>query len=452
MLLTITGFLGRFHPLVVHLPIGFIIIAVLLEWKFRNSEYQKSISYIWLMSGISAAIASIMGWFLANEGSYANWTLFFHRWMGIGIAIVSFLAWHFRKRSSSSPLKKKATNIVAIILLTVTGHLGGNMTHGEDYLYELAPAPIKNLFMKNKGGDAIKTFDNPDSVYVYNDLIFPVLETKCAKCHDNDVQNGGLNLATVEGLKAGGDTGPSIIAEDLNSELLLRVTLPASHSKFMPTSGTPMTFHEVKLLEWWIASGANYNNLLSEYHVDKKTQSSLLKLHKLDMTPRPWIEKNIAPFIDSSSLTNLKATNLMITQISSDNGWIEVAVPFGSAVDKEQVDQLLPYSEQITWLSLGNATLNDAILLPINTLTNLTKLKLQKNDITSQGLNALTDLEQLEVLNITETNVDDQFLSQLGDFPALKNLYVWGSKISDEGIERARKQFPNINIISGSNN
>jgi hypothetical protein len=35
-----------------------------------------------------------------------------------------------------------STLFTMLILLTITGHLGGNMTHGEDYLYANTPEPF----------------------------------------------------------------------------------------------------------------------------------------------------------------------------------------------------------------------------------------------------------------------------------------------------------------------
>jgi uncharacterized membrane protein len=44
--------LGRLHPVIVHLPIGFIILGLLLQWVDRKKkEFKKVISYIFLWGG-----------------------------------------------------------------------------------------------------------------------------------------------------------------------------------------------------------------------------------------------------------------------------------------------------------------------------------------------------------------------------------------------------------------
>ena len=68
--LELSTFFGRLHPLIVHLPIGFLILAVLLSsWKMKpNSNFYKGVQIIWLLSCISALFAAIAGWLLAQNG------------------------------------------------------------------------------------------------------------------------------------------------------------------------------------------------------------------------------------------------------------------------------------------------------------------------------------------------------------------------------------------------
>ena len=60
-------FIGRFHPVLVHLPIGFLLLTVLLEWFNNDQQYKSLLSIGWLLSAVSAAFAALCGWFLAAE-------------------------------------------------------------------------------------------------------------------------------------------------------------------------------------------------------------------------------------------------------------------------------------------------------------------------------------------------------------------------------------------------
>ena len=59
-----------------------------------------------------------------------------------------------------------------------TGHLGGSMTHGDDYLYIYTPEPfrgIAGLPPRTSGVGARKKIENIDQALVYQDIIAPVM-------------------------------------------------------------------------------------------------------------------------------------------------------------------------------------------------------------------------------------------------------------------------------------
>ena len=88
-------FFGRFHPVFVHLPIGFLILAALMEFfntRGRSKNMDTAILFSLKLGTASAFIAALMGWFLANEGGYNENHLFWHRWLGIGVGVMSLIA------------------------------------------------------------------------------------------------------------------------------------------------------------------------------------------------------------------------------------------------------------------------------------------------------------------------------------------------------------------------
>jgi hypothetical protein len=79
----IFAFLGRFHPVVVHLPIGFLVIAILLELYDRRSKsdrFDSAVSVVLFWGGMSSLVAIAFGWMLAAEGTYSGDSLEWHRW------------------------------------------------------------------------------------------------------------------------------------------------------------------------------------------------------------------------------------------------------------------------------------------------------------------------------------------------------------------------------------
>jgi len=61
---------------------------------------------------------------------------------------------------------------------------------------------------------------------------------------------------------------------------------------------------------------------------------------------------------------------------------------------------------------------------------NLRSLDLSHTAITSVGVQKLSKLERLQILNLTETDVDDSGLASLRHNSALKSLYLFGTRSS----------------------
>jgi uncharacterized membrane protein len=168
-----TLFLGRFHPLIVHLPIGFLLLAAILfvfSFLKKYAFLRSALPIILFFGAISAVAAAVLGWLLATEGGYQESTLAWHQWMGISVAVVAVAAWvwisglpqrYFKRNVEEARVspeaatahilsQKKEVGIVMLslfVLITITGHLGGNLTHGDQYLFTHAPSAIQAIFV-----------------------------------------------------------------------------------------------------------------------------------------------------------------------------------------------------------------------------------------------------------------------------------------------------------------
>ncbi|MEP1983263.1 MAG: DUF2231 domain-containing protein, partial [Maribacter dokdonensis] len=66
-------FLGRFHPLVVHLPIGFLMFALVLELADNYTKMKHlnaAVPLALLFGAISGAVACMLGYMLSQSGGY----------------------------------------------------------------------------------------------------------------------------------------------------------------------------------------------------------------------------------------------------------------------------------------------------------------------------------------------------------------------------------------------
>lgn len=427
-------FIGRFHPLVVHLPIGFLILGILTEWCYRSEKARFFVAFAWLMGGVSAFSAAFLGWLLANEGGYEASSLFWHRWLGIGLTVLSFMVYLAKSdRVKVSKVGHQMMNIGVIALLGIVGHLGGNMTHGSDYLIENAPPAMKAMLGEEAEIVASTSINKSvDSTYIYADLIEPVFETKCMQCHNDEVQRGALNMASPEKMSAGGDHGAVFVSGNASeSELFRRVTLLPSHAKYMPLKGEPMTFQEIKLLEWWLEEGASFEERVAEKEIPKSIAAILLNAYDLDVSERPYYEKVKVAAAAEQAIKKIEAAGFKVAPLAAGSNLLEVSFQ----QTNPDLSVLLEAKEQITWLNLANTALEDAQLANISQLVNLTRLRLENNPIGDEGVAYLEALQHLATLNLHHTKVSDEVAKTLVKMNGLENVYLWETKATPDILE-----------------
>ncbi len=451
--LEFTTFLGRFHPVLVHLPIGFLVMAVLLEWfeRLRRTETKSGlIPVAWLLGGISAAAAALCGWYLGETGLYEEDVLFVHRWLGIALVVLSFIGWWIKRNPKNySPYIQNGYSILVLGMLFYEGHQGGTMTHGDTYLTEYAPESLKGILGVKKDTDSLPRFGNPDSVLVYKDLVSPIFESKCFACHNNEVQRGGLNMASPDSLLEGSQGDPIIVngnAED--SELFKRITLSQRNIKFMPPTENPLTYDEIKIVEWWIDTGASFDANVSAIDVSENMKPVLLRRYALDVEPKPWYETVQLAKLDSTRITELRQNGFTVKVLGATNPLLDVSYS-GNDLTKAQLQKLEEVKEHITWLSLAETNVTDDWLAIVSKFPNLTRLELEKTGISDQGVALLPKLQHLEALNLYGTNVTDACMGDIEKIASLKRVYLWGTEVSPQIAESVRENNEGLEIILG---
>jgi hypothetical protein len=91
------------------------------------------------------------------------------------------------------------------------------------------------------------------------ELIQPILELNCVRCHNAEKTKGGLRMDTREAVFEGGDSADAIVPGDpARSELLVRVHLRPIDEGVMPDEGQALGKEEVELLDAWVRAGAQW--------------------------------------------------------------------------------------------------------------------------------------------------------------------------------------------------
>ncbi|MFD2200071.1 DUF2231 domain-containing protein [Shivajiella indica] len=438
-------FIGRFHPVWVHLPIGFLMIAVLFKVYavFGNRQaLEEAVNFALLIGAVSALIGAVLGFFLSQSGGYDGDLLDVHLVAGWITVFLAGIAWWVNK----NPLKfSKAINYAVLGFLTlaliITGHFGGSLTHGEDYL--TAYAPFGGKQEESKG----RFLASVEEAEVFTDVIQPIFKNKCQSCHRPGKAKGELSLVSYKTLLRGGENGPVIIPSDVeNSELIRRVTLPAGHEDFMPAEGKkPLTEEEIQVIIWWIERG----------NADPKV--SLMEAEEgLIAWAKPRLnvqgeEKALTFSIDTAQIKTYEKMGFRIRVLSYETGALDVVLTKESFKGQvsELVQSLLPIKDQIYWLTLAETGIRDADLSLIAQFSNLQRLRIENNPISDNGISALKNFSRLEILNLNGTGVSAEGLASIAEIKTLKSLYLWNTSVSPQDEWVIKMKSNRVNVVFG---
>lgn len=449
----LAGFLGRFHPIIVHLPIGFLLLAGLAEIisRKRGVSMNTAISLMLLSGAVAAVLAVGLGWLLASEGGYDESTLFWHRWLGVAVAVLSIAAWLAKSgKVSLASTTYRGSLLVLVFLIAFTGHLGGSLTHGPNYLLEYAPEPIAAILGGTQKSKIVLP-DDPDSVQVFAHIIAPLLERNCLECHNEAKLKGDLNLQTPESILLGGDNGEVVVAGNAHeSEIFRRITLRPDNKKFMPPGGkTPLSYNEVKLIEWWLNSGADFEKSVLETGVEPEMKFVLAQLYGLDTDPKSYVERAFVDATNPENLTLLTDAGFYAQPIAANNNFIEVKKKRTTDIEKSSLKLMGNVKDQVTWLHVGGAGLTDADLTFLEGMNNLTRLHLENNPISEKGLQVIQGMPHLESLNLYGTEVTAEVVEVLKTLPSLKKVFLWQSKVTAEEAAQIQEALPEVAIDAG---
>ncbi|HEX5222278.1 MAG TPA: c-type cytochrome domain-containing protein [Verrucomicrobiae bacterium] len=270
-------FIGKFHPLFVHLPIGFLVLLGIFEALATRSPKQHltESSRVVLVLTFPITIASVVtGWLLAGSGDYEGSNIFWHRWLGTGLGVATglLLGLHW-----SGLYRLYRWGLIGTLgLLVAASHLGGSLTHGSDFLSWPAPALSRNK----------PPFTGDISAQpVYTAAIEPIFAKYCVSCHGPEKSKGGLRMDRLEHFTKGGDSGSPMAPAGATESLLgKRLALPLDDDEHMPPDGKPqLSKDQLAIIHWWLNAGAP---------TDKKIQ---------DLNPTPEILKALQAPTSSST-------------------------------------------------------------------------------------------------------------------------------------------------------
>jgi mono/diheme cytochrome c family protein/uncharacterized membrane protein len=447
----ISAGIGRLHPVFVHLPIGILLFAALLFFaskKQRFANMSLAVAPALAIGSFFSILSCITGYLLSISDAYNEDIIFKHQWLGIATAVTSVVCYFVYQ-------KKQGLFGLFITLLTtlimVTGHYGGSLTHGADYL---------TASFKNSNSDTKKVIANIDEAVVYTDIIEPILATKCYSCHGESKQKGKLRLDLPNYILQGGEEGKVLTPyQPGSSEIINRLLLPTSNEEHMPPKEKPqLTKDEVALLHWWIESGANFTEAVKNTKQTAAIKGLLASFSNgvgggddvanassgASILP----SKNASP-ISADLLAQLNKEGIVVVPVVNGSNYVRANLIGVENLSPQTFQLLAKISDQLLQLNASFTAVKDEHLLALSNCKQLKQLELNGTAITNKGLASLAALENLESLSITQTKATADGIGNVSALKKLKKVYLYGTGFTNAAVAALKQKMPGLLIDTG---
>ncbi|MEJ8843369.1 c-type cytochrome domain-containing protein [Lacibacter sp. H375] len=446
MLLTVSEFLGRFHPVLVHLPIGILLIAAVFYVLSMREQYkalQQATTVALLLGMLSAVGSCISGYLLSISGDYEADIVSTHKWMGFAVAAVAIVSYFLHTRKNNAV---KWMIGLMTLLIFITGHSGGSLTHGSDYLTKSITTPAAKTELKPIG--------NVQEAVMYKDVVQPILEEKCYSCHNETKQKGKLRLDGPEWISKGGKQGEVVITGNADeSELIKRLLLPKQHEDHMPPKEKPqLKEKEIALLHWWINSGLSFDKKVKDLAQTEKIKPLLLSLQSAvnnEIKAKPQIPEAPVEKADAAAIKKLAERGVVVLPVAQNSNYLLANFVTLQNLKEEDIKLLLSVKEQLVWVKFANQPINDAMLSIIAECKAITRLDISYTKITDKGFTYLQELTNLQSLNLVGTAVTTNGLMQLKNNKELQAVYIYQSSVDKKTVVSLKTSLPNVTIDTG---
>jgi uncharacterized membrane protein len=431
----ILSLFGRFHPLLVHLPIGFLLIGILFLFYPSKEKVVlfPAIRLAVFWGSLASVLSVVSGLMLYTNEGYAFETVKWHLIFGCLTLVSSIGFYLFLKAENFSNSKiTKSFGLVLVIVIVLTGHLGGNLTHGEDYLMEVLPDEVQRLMGNSSSIETsglVLEKDNWEKSLFFEDAVLPILSKNCNSCHNPKNKKGGLVMTSQGDILKGGKNGPVIFSDNASiSSLVHRILLPKEDEEHMPPKEKRQpSKEEIFLVKHWVDSGASFDISLAAAGVEEGMLESFFLQDKIWDFPQTDLPK-ISPVI----LQSIKARGILVEPISLNSSLLKIACLNVNDFKDQDWELLEPIKKYIAILDLSETEVGNPLISKFSLCENLTILKLNNTSIDGENFELLKQCKNLRKLYVNKTQVDQDALSKLNGHSTLENIFVFETPASIE--------------------
>ena len=240
--------------------------------------------------------------------------------------------------------------------------------------------------------------------------VAPLFETRCAACHGEKRQKNDLRLDSFANLLRGGKHGAVIHPGDIrNSDLWVRISLPASDDRAMPPSGkTPLTEDEKTVIKLWIAHGASGS--LRDIPGAPKPVAEVV-IPELDPAQ---VQKQRAPLAATVARLQERFPGVIAYE-AQDSADLEINASLkGQTFGDVDLQALVPLVARIVGANLSGTGVSDASAPVLAAMTRLKNLRLSGTKVSDTAIHALEGAKALRSVTVVDTKVTAGALAPLG--------------------------------------
>lgn len=506
----IVRFLGHFHPVLLHLPIGVFALILFQELCAifgKRREEPANQSLFPMFFGAASSIVAVIAGFLLYHGhgdDYAGSKIADrHLWGGLIFAVAAVLTFIVRAWTVSNPAFYRLLLFGSVGIMGFASHDGASLTHGEDYLTIYAPDPIRKVMglePKNApkaprtpaaaapqtptpapvAGAPTPAVDSSallayGNILVYEQIVHPIFERRCVQCHKEGKSRGRYRMDTLDRLIKGGKEAPGLVAgNSAESNLVIRMELPEDEDEHMPPEGKPdLSAHELAAVKWWIDAGAEGNKAISTYTIPADIQANLLNILQATEgaatagSAVPSAEAGTEPaaaHAPAAAETSAVAPGI-IASVEALSKEFPGAVAFESRqsqlvtftavslrgnFDDAGFEKIAPLAPQLVTIDLSATRITDATVEKLAAAQNLKLVRLSETGVTDASIDTLVKLPSLESLNLYGTAVTDAGVAKLAALTSLKRLYLWKTAVTPDAVKALQEKLPACEIVTGT--
>jgi len=408
-------FLGRFHLLALHLPIGLLLLIPVLEigGAYRPS-LREAAGLVLGLALASCLLTLALGFLLAYGGGDSGTVVTLHMAGGIALTIGALISAMTRPSWSRNDVPHAYPTLLTctLLILVWTAHQGGTLTHGSNFLTQYMPEGLRRWSGLGAQAPTVNSF--------YAKHIHPILDSNCVGCHGGGQVKGGLRLDSYESVMNGGQDGPVIFAGQPEKSLLFeRITLPPGHKQFMPAEGKPpLRPEEIAWIKAWIQQGAS----------STATTLTGISIHEeLPELPLQPVGDYSALMPEIRQMQEAQGAKLIPVSSKLEDGLVLYTVDSATNFGDAQLSQFQKFAPYIVEAELGRTAVTDACFDMLKQFAHLRALHLEETHITGDGLAKLVPLSQLTYLNLSGTQVTAATIGPLSSMKNLRHVYLYNT-------------------------